>query len=183
MTFFAYQIPNFTYPAMTPRAVFESVVAQAVEADRSGFDAVTVMDHFYQLPALGDPDQIMFECYTLLAALSQRTSRVSLGAMVTGNTYRNPTLLAKIVSTLDVVSNGRAMLNIGAGWFEREHVDLGFEFGSFKDRFEKLEEAVRVIAPMLRGEAVSFEGVHYSVRHAINNPASGSGARDDRWER
>lgn len=171
MTVLGYQIPNFTYPGMDSVATFECAVAQAREADAAGFDAVTVMDHFYQLAGLGDPDQVMFECYGILAALSQHTSRVRLGAMVTGNTYRNPAHLAKIVTTLDVMSGGRAMLNIGAGWFEREHVDYGYEFGTFTERFRKLEEALQIIVPMLRDERPSFEGEHYVTNAAMNNPA------------
>jgi alkanesulfonate monooxygenase SsuD/methylene tetrahydromethanopterin reductase-like flavin-dependent oxidoreductase (luciferase family) len=96
---------------------------------------------------------------------------VRLGALVTGNTYRNPTTLAKIVSALDVVSGGRAQLGIGAGWFELEHDALGFEFGTFTDRFEKLEEALQIILPMLRDENPSLEGKHYTVKNAINHPA------------
>jgi F420-dependent oxidoreductase-like protein len=171
MTVLGYQIPNFTYPAMDSVATFESVVAQAREADAAGFDAVTVMDHFYQLAGLGDPDQVMFECYGVLAALSQQTSTVRLGAMVTGNTYRNPAHLAKIVTTLDVMSGGRAMLNIGAGWFEREHIDYGYEFGTFGERFRKLEEALQIIIPMLGDERPSVEGEFYVSNAAINNPA------------
>jgi alkanesulfonate monooxygenase SsuD/methylene tetrahydromethanopterin reductase-like flavin-dependent oxidoreductase (luciferase family) len=94
-----------------------------------------------------------------------------LGALVTGNTYRNPAMLAKIVTTLDVVSGGRAQLGIGAGWFELEHDALGFEFGTFTDRFNRLEEALQIILPMLRGERVTFEGNHYQVVDAINSPA------------
>jgi F420-dependent oxidoreductase-like protein len=171
MTRLGYQIPNFTYPGGTNATVFETVAKQAEAADASGFDSVVVMDHLYQLAGLGDPDQMMLECYTLLAALSQRTATAKLGAMVTGNTYRNPGLLAKIVTTLDVVSGGRAMLNIGAGWFEREHVDFGFEFGTFTDRFEKLEEALQIIVAMLRDQRPSLDGSHYRVHEIINNPA------------
>ena len=171
MTMLGYQIPNFTYPRMEAEATFESVIAQAKEADGAGFDAVTVMDHFYQLAGLGDPDQIMFECYGVLAALSQHTSTVRLGAMVTGNTYRNPAHLTKIISTLDVMSGGRAMLNIGAGWFEREHVDFGYEFGTFGERFRKLEEALQIIIPMLRDERPSLDGEFYVANAAMNNPA------------
>lgn len=129
------------------------------------------MDHFYQLPMLGAPDHAMLECYTLLSALAQHTSRVRLSALVTGNTYRNPTLLAKIVTALDVVSGGRAQLGIGAGWFELEHDSLGFPFGTFTERFEKLEEALQIILPMLRGERPSLDGRWYQVHDAINSPA------------
>jgi alkanesulfonate monooxygenase SsuD/methylene tetrahydromethanopterin reductase-like flavin-dependent oxidoreductase (luciferase family) len=95
---------------------------------------------------------------------------VRLGALVTGNTYRNPALLAKVITTLDIVSGGRAQLGIGAGWFELEHDALGFEFKTFTDRFHKLEEALQIILPMLRGERPTFEGKHYTVRDAINEP-------------
>ncbi|MGB2700150.1 MAG: LLM class flavin-dependent oxidoreductase [Candidatus Phosphoribacter baldrii] len=121
MTRLGYQIPNFTYPGVTSAGLYEVIARQAVEAEESGFDTVLVMDHFYQLPLLGDPANEMLECYTLLAALSQRTSRVRLSALVTGNTYRNPALLAKTVTALDIVSGGRAQLGIGAGWYEQEH--------------------------------------------------------------
>ena len=129
------------------------------------------MDHFYQLPGLGAPQEPMFECYSLLSALAQHTNKVGLSALVTGNTYRNPTLLAKTVTALDIVSNGRATLGIGAGWFEQEHTSLGYEFGTFTDRFEKLEEALQIIIPMLRGEKVTLNGKHYQVVDAMNYPA------------
>lgn len=169
MTRLGYQIPNFTYPTGSD-GLFEVIARQAVEAEESGFDTVLVMDHFYQLPMLGAADNAMLECYTLLAALSQRTTRVRLSALVTGNTYRNPALLAKIVTALDVVSGGRAQLGIGAGWYEQEHDALGFEFGTFTDRFERLEEALRIIVPMLRGERPSLDGKWYHARDAINSP-------------
>ena len=89
---------------------------------------------------------------------------------MTGNTYRHPTLLAKTVTALDHLSSGRATLGIGAGWFQLEHDSLGFEFGTFTDRFEKLEEALQIVIPMLRGESVSFAGKHYQVSDAVNSP-------------
>lgn len=171
MTKLGYQMPNFTYPGVGADKVFDTVVAQAKAAEDSGFDSVLVMDHFYQLPGLGDPDQIMIEAYTLLSALAQHTSRVRLGALVTGNTYRNPAVLAKMITALDVVSGGRAMCNIGAGWFEREHTDFGIEFDTFTTRFEKLEEALQIIVPMLRNERPSLAGKHYTAESVINNPA------------
>jgi F420-dependent oxidoreductase-like protein len=171
MTRLGYQIPNFTYPGVDSAGLFAAVAAQAAAADRSGFDTVLLMDHFYQLPMLGDPDANMLECYTTLGALSQHTQSVRLGALVTGNTYRSPALLAKIVTALDVVSGGRAQLGIGAGWFEFEHDSLGFEFGTFTDRFERLEEALQIILPMLRDETPTFAGERYHVTEAINHPA------------
>jgi F420-dependent oxidoreductase-like protein len=171
MTRLGYQIPNFTYPDSTPDQIFGKVVAQAKAAEAAGFDRVFVMDHFYQLPGLGAPGEPMLECYTMLAALAQHTETVRLSALVTGNTYRHPTLLAKAITALDHVSGGRAALGIGAGWFELEHNSLGYEFGTFTDRFEKLEEALQIILPMLRGETVSLDGKHYQVADAVNSPA------------
>jgi F420-dependent oxidoreductase-like protein len=171
MTRLGYQIPNFTYPDTQEADIFQRVVDQAKAAEAAGFDRVFVMDHFYQLPGIGAPNEPMFECYTMLSALAQHTERVRLSALVTGNTYRNPTLLAKTITALDHVSGGRATLGIGAGWFELEHDALGFEFGTFTDRFEKLEEALQIIIPMLRGETVTFDGTHYQVANAFNSPA------------
>ncbi len=165
-----YQIPNFSYPDTPVDRLFPTVVAQAQEAEAAGFDTVLVMDHFYQLPGIGTPDSPMLECYTTLGALASATSTIRLSALVTGNTYRNPPLLAKTVTTLDVVSGGRAILGIGAGWFEKEHQDYGYEFGSFSQRFERLEEALQIIGPMLRGEAPTFDGKWYHVETALNNP-------------
>jgi len=170
MTRLGYQIPNFTYPGVEPADLYDEVARQASEADGSGFDTVLVMDHFFQLPMLGPPDHYMLECYSLLSALARDTSTVRLSGLVTGNTYRNPAVLAKTVTTLDIVSGGRAQLGIGAGWFELEHQAFGIEFGTFTDRFEKLEEALQIIIPMLRGKRVSLEGKHYQVVDAFNSP-------------
>jgi len=170
MTRLGYQIPNFSYPGTDPADTFKNVVAQAKAAEAAGFDRVFVMDHFYQLPGIGEPGDPMYECYTMLSALAQHTETVRLSALVTGNTYRHPTLLAKTVTALDHVSGGRATLGIGCGWFELEHDSLGYEFGTFTDRFEKLEEALQIILPMLRGETVSLDGKHYQVKDAVNSP-------------
>jgi F420-dependent oxidoreductase-like protein len=171
VTRLGYQIPNFSYPGVAPGQLFAAVRQQAIEAEESGFDTVLVMDHFYQLAGLGRPGQEMIECYTLLSALAQHTSRTRLSALVTGNTYRHPSLLAKTVTALDVVSGGRAQLGIGAGWFELEHRSLGFEFGTFTDRFEKLEESLQIVLPMLRGEQPTLSGKWYQVSDAMNHPA------------
>jgi F420-dependent oxidoreductase-like protein len=171
VTRLGYQIPNFTYPGVAPEQLFATIRQQAVEAEASGFDTVLVMDHFYQLATLGQPGQEMIECYTLLSALAQHTEQVTLSSLVTGNTYRHPSLLAKTVTALDVVSGGRAQLGIGAGWFELEHDSLGFEFGTFTDRFERLEESLQIVLPMLRSEQPTFAGKWYQVNQAVNNPA------------
>jgi F420-dependent oxidoreductase-like protein len=150
--------------------LFPTVIAQAREAESAGFDSVFVMDHFYQLPMLGTPDQPMLEAYSALAALATATERVQLGTLVTGNTYRNPTLLAKTITTLDVISQGRAILGIGTGWFELEHDQLGFDFGTFTDRFNRLDEALQIILPMLKGERPTFSGTYYRASEALANP-------------
>jgi len=164
-----FQIPNFSYGTSVAE-MFPTVIAQAQEAQAAGFDSVFVMDHFYQLPMLGSPDQPMLEAYTALGALSSVTQDVLLGTLVTGNTYRNPTLLAKIITTLDVVSGGRAVLGIGTGWFELEHDSLGFEFGTFTERFAKLDEALEILLPMIKGERVSFDGKYYRTVEAFAQP-------------
>ncbi len=162
-------MPNFSY-GKSVRELFPTVVAQAREAEAAGFDTAFVMDHFYQLPGIGTPDEPMLEAYTALSGLAASTDRIQLSALVTGNTYRNPALLAKTVTTLDVVSGGRAVLGIGAGWFELEHQSYGFEFGTFTDRFERLEEALQIVRPMLRGRRPTFEGKRYRVENAMNEP-------------
>jgi len=164
-----FQIPNFSYGTSVAE-MFPTVIAQAQEAQAAGFDSVFVMDHFYQLPMLGSPDQPMLEAYTALGALASVTQDVLLGTLVTGNTYRNPTLLAKIITTLDVVSGGRAVLGIGTGWFELEHDSLGFEFGTFTERFAKLDEALEILLPMIKGERVSFNGKYYRTIEAFAEP-------------
>ena len=164
-----FQIPNFSYGTPVSE-LFPTVIRQAKEAEEGGFDTVFVMDHFYQLPMLGTPDQPMLEAYTALGALATATQSVQLGTLVTGNTYRNPTLLAKIITTLDVVSGGRAILGIGTGWFELEHEQLGFEFGTFTDRFNRLEEALQIILPMIKGDRPTFSGTWYHTEEAMAEP-------------
>src|ERR1700710_1168055 len=124
------QIPNFSYGTGVAD-LFPTVIAQAQEADAAGFDSVFVMDHFYQLPGLGSPDQPMLEAYTALGGLATATETVQLGTLAPGTPYRNPTLLAKGITTLDVMSQGRAILGIGTGWFELEHDQLGYDFATF----------------------------------------------------
>src|SRR4029078_6937849 len=141
------QIPNCSYGTGVAD-LYPTVIAQAREAEAAGFDSLFVMDHFYQLPPLGSPDQPSLEADTALGGLATATERIQLGTLVTGNTYRNPTLLAKAVTTLDVVSAGRAILGIGTGWFELEHDSLGYDFGTFTDRFNKLYESLEIILPM-----------------------------------
>jgi F420-dependent oxidoreductase-like protein len=162
-------MPYFSHAA-SPRELFPQVIAQAQAAEAAGFDAAFVMDHFYQLPLIGTPDEPMLEAYTALGALATATSRIQLSTLVTGNTYRNPAMLAKTVTTLDMVSGGRAVLGIGAGWFELEHNAFGYEFGTFTDRFQRLDEALQIIAPMLHGERPTVNGKWYHTVEAMNEP-------------
>jgi F420-dependent oxidoreductase-like protein len=163
------QINNFSYGTDVAE-LYPTVIAQAQEADTAGFDSLFVMDHFYQLPGIGTPDQPMLEAYTALGGVATATSNLQLGTLVTGNTYRNPTLLAKVVTTLDVMSQGRAILGIGTGWFELEHDQLGYDFGTFTDRFNRLDEALQIILPMIKGERPTFSGKYYRTQDAMANP-------------
>ena len=128
MTRIGLQIPNFTWPGVEPDQLFDRIAAVAVAGEQSGFDTVFVMDHFFQLPLIGPPELEMFEAYTLLGAIAARTKTARLGTLVTGVTYRNPALLAKAVTALDVISKGRALLGIGAAWYDVEHESLGVPF-------------------------------------------------------
>jgi F420-dependent oxidoreductase-like protein len=173
LTKFGLQIPSFSYgdaAASGPGGLFEQVVSIASTAESSGFDSVWVMDHLFQIPGIGQIDEPMFEAYTLLGGLAARTARARLGAMVTGVTYRNPALLAKEVTTLDVLSGGRAVLGIGAAWFEAEHQGLGFSFPPLSERFDRLEEALVICRAMFTQEAPSFDGRYYRIEGAINRP-------------
>jgi F420-dependent oxidoreductase-like protein len=170
VTRFGLQIPNFTYPEVGDGELFERIAAIAVSAEESGWDSVWVMDHFYQIALVGPSSDPMLESYTLLGALGGRTAKVNLGAMVTGVTYRNPALLAKQATTLDVVSGGRAILGIGAAWNEEEHEGYGFNFPPIGERMERLEEALQICRAMFTQERPSFEGRHYKVERALNVP-------------
>jgi F420-dependent oxidoreductase-like protein len=168
MTRYGVQLPSFS--GVDPADLFEHVAGLVTTAEEAGFDSVWVMDHFYQLPPLGGPDQPMLEAYTLLGALAARTRRVQLGTLVTGVTYRNPAVLAKIITTLDVISRGRAVLGIGAAWYDVEHQGLGVDYPADRVRLDMLEEAVQVCRAMFTGDDVSFSGTHYRLDHARNLP-------------
>ncbi len=170
MTKFGFQIPNFTFADVPDREMFEHVADLAVAGEQAGFDSVWVMDHFFQLPPLGGPTQPMLEAYTLLGGLAARTRRVKLGTLVTGVTYRNPALLAKMVTTLDIVSSGRAMLGLGAAWYEEEHDAFGFDFPPAGERLDRLEEALQICRAMFTEEAPSFAGKHSRIEKALNIP-------------
>jgi F420-dependent oxidoreductase-like protein len=168
MTTFGFQIPGFAGPSDIE--MFDRTLAAAQAADAGGYESLWVMDHFWQLPPLGGPDAPILEGYTLLGALAARTERVKLGTLVTGVTYRNPALVAKMVTTLDVISHGRAILGIGAAWYDVEHEGLGFAYPSDRERLDRLEEAVQICRAMLREERPTFNGKYYSVKDARNVP-------------
>jgi F420-dependent oxidoreductase-like protein len=168
MTRYGVQLPNFS--GFESADLFEHVAGLATGAEAAGFDSVWVMDHYFQLPPLGGPDQPMLEAYTLLGALAARTERVQLGTLVTGVTYRNPGILAKIVTTLDVISRGRAILGIGGAWYDVEHQGLGIEYPSDRVRLDMLEEAVQVCRALFTSDDVSFTGEYFRLDHARNLP-------------
>jgi F420-dependent oxidoreductase-like protein len=144
--------------------------AQAVEA--AGFDSIWTMDHLYQLPMLGPIDAPMVEAYSTLSFLAAHTKRVTLGALVTGPMLRHPGMLIKQITAIDVLSGGRAMLGIGASWFEEEHVGFGVPFPSLAERFERLEETLAIAHHMWEGKPGPFEGKHYRLANPVNSPNS-----------
>jgi F420-dependent oxidoreductase-like protein len=164
------QIPNLTFPGVDDGQLFERVADVAVAAEESGFDSLWFMDHLYQIDIVGDPQEAMLEAYTLLAATAARTRSVSLGALATGVTYRHPSFLAKILTTLDVVSGGRAILCLGAAWADDEHHDYGIPFPGVRERMDRLEEAVQVCRAMFEQERATFSGRYYSIENVVNNP-------------
>ncbi|HYM95786.1 MAG TPA: LLM class F420-dependent oxidoreductase [Candidatus Sulfotelmatobacter sp.] len=168
--FFGYHMPNYTYPGVPDDRLFESVVERVQAAEAAGFDLVTVMDHFYQIRGVGPETHPMLEAYTTLAALATRTSRVKLGTLVTGVTYRNPAVLAKIVTTLDVISGGRAVMGIGAAWNDSEAAGYGIYFPPIGERMDRLEEAVTIIKLMFTEDRPSFQGKHFTIDRALNSP-------------
>ncbi|MGA9774796.1 MAG: LLM class F420-dependent oxidoreductase [Candidatus Dormiibacterota bacterium] len=168
--FFGYHMPSFTFSGVAPEGLFDHVAGLAQAAEDAGFDMVTVMDHFYQIRGVGPETEPMMEAYTTLGALSQRTEKVKLGALVTGVTYRNPALLVKQVTTLDVISGGRAILGLGAAWNEDEHRGYGFDFPPIGRRMDRLEEALQIAKRMFSEERPSFAGRYFRIEGALNVP-------------
>jgi F420-dependent oxidoreductase-like protein len=160
---------NLTWPGGPP-ALGKTLADVARTADQGGVTTLTMMDHYFQMEQLGGPAEPMLEGYTSLGFLAGQTSNVELGLLVTGVTYRYPGLLAKIVSTLDVLSGGRAMLGIGAAWYEREHRGLGVPFPPTAERFERLEEALQICAQMWSDNDGPYEGKHYRLAETICVP-------------
>ncbi|MHB1510752.1 MAG: LLM class F420-dependent oxidoreductase [Acidimicrobiales bacterium] len=166
---FGLHIPDFTW-AGGPPALGRRLAEIARTAESGGFDRVSVMDHVWQIGHIGAPKQEMLEAYTTLGYLAGCTERVKLLAVVTAVVYREPGLLAKAVSTLDVVSNGRAMLGIGAAWNEDEARGLGLPFPPIKERFERLEEALQICLQMWSDDDGAYEGRHYHLARTLNSP-------------
>ncbi|MCW2849484.1 MAG: luciferase family protein [Marmoricola sp.] len=160
---------NLTWPGGAA-ALGPTLAAVAQAADQGGVSTLTMMDHYFQMEQLGGPPEPMLEGYTSLGFLAGQTSDVELGLLVTGVTYRHPGLLAKIVSTLDVLSGGRAMLGIGAAWYDREHAGLGVPFPPTAERFERLEEALQVCRQMWSDDDGAFDGTHYQLAETVCVP-------------
>lgn len=164
------QIVRFNWPG-SPENTGEKLAEIAQSAEGAGFDSLWVMDHFYQIsPGLGDKDDPMLEGYTALSYLASVTQRVKLGTMVTGVIYREPAFLVKTVSALDVLSGGRAIFGIGAGWYEEEALGMGFPFPPLRERFERLEEALQIAKQMWAGDRAPYHGKHYQLSEPINSP-------------
>jgi F420-dependent oxidoreductase-like protein len=161
------QIPIYSWPG-GPQQLGPKLAEIVRAADDAGYDSIWVMDHYFQI--FGNPDQDMLEAYTTLGYIAGHTSRVKLGTLVTGVTYRHPGILAKQVSTLDVLSGGRAYLGIGAAWFDREHHGLGVPFPPLKERFERLEEALQIAKQMWSDDNGPYNGKHYQLAETLDVP-------------
>jgi F420-dependent oxidoreductase-like protein len=163
------QIPDFTRPAGAA-GLGADLATVARTADDAGFEFIAVMDHFFQIGVIGPPENDMLEAYTTLGYLAACTSRARLLTLVTGTVYRNPGILAKIVTTLDVLSGGRAWLGIGAAWNEAESRGLGIEFPPVAERFERLEETLQICLQMWRDDQSPYHGQHYQLDRPLNHP-------------
>src|SRR3984957_15343367 len=165
------QIPYYTTPR-GPEALGRELITVARAADDAGFDYIAVMDHFFQIPVVGPAEMEMLEGYTPPGYLAACTSRATLLTLATGAFYREPGILAKIVTTLDVLSGGRAWLGIGAGWNEEESRGLGIPFAPVAERFERLEETLQICLQMWRGNEQPYQGKHYQLARPLNSPQS-----------
>src|SRR5437588_6716510 len=165
------QIPNFTWSGGSNR-LGPTLTEIAQTAEGSGFEFIGVMDHFWQIQMIGPPEHEMLECYTTLSFLAAKTSRANLVCRVMLDPYRHPGVLAKTVTTLDVLSGGRAWLGIGAGWNEEEARGLGIPFPPLKDRFEQLEETLQICLQMWQGNDSPYHGRQFQLERPLNVPQS-----------
>jgi F420-dependent oxidoreductase-like protein len=165
------QIPDFSTPR-GPERLGAELATVARTADDAGFEYIAVMDHFFQIPVIGPPEMEMLEGYTTLGYLAACTSRAALLTVITGTVYRHPGILAKIVTTLDVLSEGRAWLGIGAAWNDEESHGLGIPFPPVAERFERLEETLQICLQMWRGDDSPYHGKHYELERPLNSPQS-----------
>jgi F420-dependent oxidoreductase-like protein len=165
------QIPDFSTPR-GPEALAGALATVARTADDAGFEYIAVMDHFFQISAVGPAEREMLEGYTTLGYLAACTSHAALVTLVTGTVYREPGILAKMVTTLDVLSRGRAWLGIGAAWNEQESRGLGIPFPPVAERFERLEETLQICLQMWRGDDKPYQGRHYQLERPLNSPQS-----------
>ncbi|MEI5097682.1 TIGR03560 family F420-dependent LLM class oxidoreductase [Streptomyces sp. PmtG] len=164
------QIAGYSFPGTMDNQLFDRVVEMAHTAEASGFDSVWTMDHVHQIASVGEPDEPILEAYTTLAALAAVTSSVRLGVLVSCNGFRNPALLAKMVTTIDVISKGRAILGIGAGWHEDECHAYGLDFQTTGERLKALAEAVQVCRAMFTEQAPRFSGAYHRIDEPLNVP-------------
>ena len=163
------QVPRFTWPE-GPEELGPKLAEIGRAADEVGFASLWVMDHFFQIGVVGEAEEPMLEGYSALSYLAGVTQNVKLGTLVTGVHYRYPGILAKTVTTLDVLSGGRAYLGIGAGWYERESLGLGVPFPSTGERFERLEETLQIAKQMWSDEVAPYHGKHYRLEETLNSP-------------
>lgn len=165
------QIPSFTWPGGA-KEIARTLVKIARTADEGGFDLIGVMDHFFQIRSLGPPEEEMLDSYTTLGYLAANTSRARLVTIVTGAAYRYPGVIAKIVTTLDVLSGGRGMLGVGAGWNEYEAKSLGIPFPPVAERFDWLEDTLRLCLQMWKGDESRLAGKTFVFERPLNSPQS-----------
>ncbi len=163
------QVSDFTWPG-SPESIGPTFARIARDADQAGMASLWVMDHFFQISMVGPPEHEMLEGYSALAFAAGVTERITLGTLVTGVTYRHPGLLVKTVTTLDVLSGGRAWLGIGAAWNEEEHRGLGVPYPPVAERFERLEETLQIARQMWDGDESPYAGAHYSLDRPLNSP-------------
>jgi F420-dependent oxidoreductase-like protein len=162
-------VTSFAWPGGADR-IGETLASIGRTADDAGFASISVMDHFFQMEQMGGPAQPMLEAYAALAYLAAAARRARLGALVTGVVYRHPAVLVKTVTALDVLSGGRAFFGIGAAWYEREARGLGIPFPPVKERFERLEETLRIARHMWSGASEPYRGKHYQLAEPLNLP-------------